>query len=209
VRPHFLWGSEFLDESVDLFGFILALFGVWIRMVARDWKLEHGSKGLVTIGPYAVVRNPMYVGSLIIGLGLCAIIGDLPFLVLFLTCFAFVHVCSVRSEELFLSQKWPADFSAYRSSVPAWVPSVAAIVGAYRQGAFRFLNLKRSFAKESDSLVATVVGACLLEAHEDYLVEGWSAARVEVLVFVGLAVAFVIFRMVCLNKELRRWLSTG
>ena len=64
--PGGLW-----EGAAEILGVALILFGQLIRICARGYKSEHSRDGhtLLQSGPYAVVRNPMYLGILLIGLG--------------------------------------------------------------------------------------------------------------------------------------------
>jgi protein-S-isoprenylcysteine O-methyltransferase Ste14 len=59
------------EEILEAAGFALILLGQIIRVSARGYKAEHSqdSWALIQGGPYQVVRNPMYLGIFLIGLG--------------------------------------------------------------------------------------------------------------------------------------------
>lgn len=69
VFPH--WKKEPWDEFLDVVGIGLVLFGFLFRITARGYKQEKSYNGklLVKDGPYAMVRNPMYFGTFMIGTG--------------------------------------------------------------------------------------------------------------------------------------------
>lgn len=93
-------------------------------LVARSWgaagnvDLVHPGR-LVTAGPYADRRNPMYVGwaLLHLGVGVAAgsawIVASLPFAV------GFLHHQVLR-EERALAQQFPVEFERYRTAVPRY-----------------------------------------------------------------------------------------
>lgn len=209
VRTDFAAGSELLDEVMDSLGLLIALTGVLIRIYARDWKPSHLPDGLVTTGPYAVVRNPMYVGSFLIGLGLCVIIGNLPFLALYTVLYVIVHAIVVRGEARTLSARWPEEYAAYTASVPACIPNLRTLGRELAKGTIRLSSWKRATARELDPLCGAFVGSFALEAREDYLVEGWKMAHHEVVLFVGLAVLFIAVWAVCSSGPVRRYLTAG
>lgn len=68
--PH--WKKEILDEFLDAIGISLVLFGFLFRIAARGYKADGSPEGkkLITNGLYGLMRNPMYVGTLLIGLGI-------------------------------------------------------------------------------------------------------------------------------------------
>ncbi len=79
-------------------------------------------RSLVTTGPYARVRNPIFLawGTVLFGLGIGL---QLPGLVLLLVPAAVaIHVYIVYHEEPILARRFGAEFEAYRRRVPRWIP---------------------------------------------------------------------------------------
>ena len=70
-------------------GIALAFLG----MLFRGWAAGHVRKNdqLAVSGPYAFTRHPLYLGSLVIGLGFSLAGRSLPILVLLLACFFLLY----------------------------------------------------------------------------------------------------------------------
>src|SRR3989338_3228395 len=68
--------SPFIDNLLDFFGVILLLTGTFVRMASRGYKKKHSGSGaeLVINGPYSLVRNPMYLGTFLMGTGFILIL---------------------------------------------------------------------------------------------------------------------------------------
>ena len=68
-------GSYLYDSIMEIIGIVLILLGQFLRVSARGYKSEHSnnSRSLIQGGPYALVRNPMYLGIL-----LCIGVSKLP-----------------------------------------------------------------------------------------------------------------------------------
>lgn len=79
---------------------------------------------LVTGGPYAHVRNPIYLGSFLLSLGMIGLIQDPVLLVPLAIVFAVLIGNIVLAEEAFLSRKFGDEYLQYRASVPRIVPSL-------------------------------------------------------------------------------------
>lgn len=75
---------------------------------------------LVTRGPYAYVRHPMYLGLLLVALGGLLIYQTWTF-VFFLANFPVFYVRAQR-EERALSAAFGPEWETYRRRVPAWFP---------------------------------------------------------------------------------------
>ncbi|HNV69166.1 MAG TPA: isoprenylcysteine carboxylmethyltransferase family protein, partial [Candidatus Ozemobacteraceae bacterium] len=77
---------------------------------------------LVTGGPYARVRHPLYLANALKILGLLIIAGHLPLALTAIAFYAVEFFNMIPYEEHFLAQRFPKEFEAYRSSVPAFLP---------------------------------------------------------------------------------------
>jgi protein-S-isoprenylcysteine O-methyltransferase Ste14 len=83
---------------------------------------------LVVTGFYRYVRNPIYVGFLIILIGQSLLFGSRGLLD-YLAVSWCVGVLAVRFyEEPILTRKFGAEYHAYRRAVPAWLPRLHAWV---------------------------------------------------------------------------------
>jgi protein-S-isoprenylcysteine O-methyltransferase Ste14 len=84
---------------------------------------EVGASKLVTSGPFAFVRNPLYVGNILIYLGIGIMSLALwPWLQLIaLVWFVFQYTLIVREEEGFLHKKFGQEFVDYCAKVPRFL----------------------------------------------------------------------------------------
>src|SRR5436190_21382 len=67
-------------------------------------------------------RNPIYLGSMVLGLGMVGLIGDARLFPLYLAAFAFLYTILIPAEERFLLTTYGAQYEAYRSAVPRFIP---------------------------------------------------------------------------------------
>jgi hypothetical protein len=79
-------------------------------------------KTLTTTGPYALVRNPSYLGNTIIVSGVCMMTGMFWFVPIQLLYCAVVYGLVVRYEEAYLAATFGAPYLEYRSAVSRWLP---------------------------------------------------------------------------------------
>lgn len=86
--------------------------------------LDH-PKHLVVTGLYRYVRNPMYVGVLLVMLGEALFFGSLPFLEYTAIWLAFVHLSVLVYEEPNLRRKFGESYEHYCASVRRWIPGRA------------------------------------------------------------------------------------
>ena len=90
----------------------------------RTWASGYIRKNelLVTYGPYAVVRNPLYLGSFFIGLGATILTSRLLAVLLYLLLFLPVYLRVIVKEEAFLRERFGEEAEQYFSRVPRLIP---------------------------------------------------------------------------------------
>ncbi len=90
----------------------------------RTWAAGHLVKDetLTVGGPYAYVRNPLYLGSLLNTIGFLVILGDWLLAGAFLAVALAIYLPTVRQEEDYLRRMHGEAFDAYVRAVPGIVP---------------------------------------------------------------------------------------
>ncbi|MDA0205298.1 MAG: isoprenylcysteine carboxylmethyltransferase family protein [Acidobacteria bacterium] len=131
----FLWLSTPTLESVALGGAI-GLIGVLIRA----WAAGHLAKNqqLATSGPYAYVRNPLYVGTLIAGIGFGVAGAHWAIAALLVAFFILYYLPVVEEEERHLAKILPG-YDEYREKTPKLLPRLTpAYLGgpSFRRGLY-------------------------------------------------------------------------
>lgn len=76
---------------------------------------------LITRGPYRFSRNPMYLGMVIMILGLGVYFGTLPFFIAALAHFLVMNFVFIPYEEEKLSRIFGAEYETYRQKVRRWL----------------------------------------------------------------------------------------
>jgi protein-S-isoprenylcysteine O-methyltransferase Ste14 len=201
--PIIPWDDFALDDYVDFIGILLAGLGQTIRVAVIGLvyikrgglnKMIHADT-LVTEGIFAHVRNPLYVGNLLILFGLF-IIHNNPWVYglgsfFFLTAYSAI----VTAEEAFLGRKFGAEYTAYCQTTGRWLPRVHGLRDTLHSMQF---NWRRVVLKDYASTYTWMVTATLLMAYEAIVHAGWSAvtARLEHLgeAFFVLTVIFLTVR---------------
>jgi protein-S-isoprenylcysteine O-methyltransferase Ste14 len=134
VKPRNVFGKWQL--AGDAACILLVLAGLSLRAWAGGNAGQHTRRAtieaprLVTGGPFAYVRNPIYLASIILGLGMVGLLGDPWMLALYVGVFVFLYTAIVPAEEQFLTGQFPEEYARYRSNVPRLLPRLTRWSGA-------------------------------------------------------------------------------
>ena len=106
-------------ESVAA-GMALAVLGEGLRV----WASGHIEKTqrLASGGPYAHTRNPLYVGSALLALGVAAASASFWVLAAVSAYFALLYPTVIREEAAFLAARFPEEYAAWARDVPVFLP---------------------------------------------------------------------------------------
>ena len=99
-----------------------------VGLLIRAWAAGHIRKNavLAVSGPYAYTRNPLYLGSFLLGLGFTVGGGNWWLAALFAIWFLGIYLPVVRKEAVDLRQIFGADYEKYAAAVPLFVPRLTA-----------------------------------------------------------------------------------
>lgn len=118
-----------LGEFLFALGWLVAAGGVAIDIAAmramrraKTTILPHrAASHLVTDGPFAFSRNPIYLGNTMVMIGLGLILGNGWFLALAIVAALLVHKLAVQPEERHLEQRFGKRFRDYSRKVRRWI----------------------------------------------------------------------------------------
>ena len=102
-------------------GAILIVPGLLIRALASGHVRKN--EALATSGPYAYTRNPLYLGSLLMGVGFALAARSWWVGVALVVMFFAIYLPVIRDEEAFLRRTFP-EFEEYAQQVPRMFPRI-------------------------------------------------------------------------------------
>lgn len=130
LAPLFFLTQPVWDEPIHEIVEMIGLFLVLVCIAGRMWSILYvGSKKnleLITLGPYSITRNPLYLFSTIgaFGVGLiygslavALALGFLTFLILFMTA---------KKESEYLATVFDARYEIYARETPMFWPRLSA-----------------------------------------------------------------------------------
>jgi protein-S-isoprenylcysteine O-methyltransferase Ste14 len=120
---------------------------------------------LIDSGPFAHVRNPLYLGNILLWLGFALsahLLWLAPIVVMLL---AFEYHAIVRWEETLLADRLGDSYRRYMERVPRWIPKPAAGSSLRVEAAARVVfSWRDTFYSERGTLIAIAAGYVLLAA---------------------------------------------
>ena len=114
---------------------------------------------LVSTGIFSHCRNPLYVGNILMLLGVGILANSLIYVAIIMPLFLFIYQAIVLAEENFLRGKFGADFDVYCAKVNRWIPSLKGLGATFSSMEF---NWKRWVLKEYTTQFIWLAGIVLL-----------------------------------------------
>ena len=135
-----------------------------LGLVLRGWATGHLEKNirLAESGPYAYVRNPLYLGTAMVAAGLAIASRRWLLAALFAAVFVLIYLPAIGLEEQHLAKLFPA-FEGYSQRVRALLPTFRAARGV---GAFSWELYRRN--REYQAFLGFAIGALFLAAKTVY-----------------------------------------
>jgi len=147
-----------------IIGGILILIGELLRLWAVSYAGsktrttdEVGGDQLVTQGPFGIVRNPLYIGNIVIYTGVGIMSNALmPYLTIFaFLYFVFQYYCIILNEEEYLSNTFKDKFTLYKSKVNRFIPSFKKLPEEVNSNLS--LSLYNGFQSEKRTLTSILI----------------------------------------------------
>ncbi|WP_428308790.1 methyltransferase family protein [Lacipirellula sp.] len=147
-----------LQDPQTLAGLSLVLAGAAIRSWAAGTLRKHAE--LTTVGPYSLMRNPLYAGSMMMMVGFCVLVGQFSMAWVVAPIFTLLFGVAVMHEEAKLRAQYGAAWDSYAKSTPRVIPR-RLIVHA---GAWSLKQWKKN--REYQATLAACLGLVLIQAWQ-------------------------------------------
>lgn len=195
-------------------GFIVAASGQSIRVatIGLVYIIRGGknrqiyAEGLVTEGLFSHCRNPLYVGNVLIIIGLGIMSNSLFFMALMIPLFLFFYQAIVLAEENFLRNKFGPGYDDYTAKVNRWIPDFRGISSTFSSMSF---NWTRVFIREYTTTYIWLTGAVLLVFKNYYFEYGKDAAMSLLSYFIiAMVMLLAAYLFVRFMKKSKRWTAS-
>ncbi|MBR0251986.1 MAG: isoprenylcysteine carboxylmethyltransferase family protein [Synergistaceae bacterium] len=120
---------------------------------------------LATTGAYSLMRNPLYFGNFLIGLGWSIIAGVIPVIIFVVSFYILYCVVIIPHEEKFLLSKFGLEYSNYCKNVKRFWPtslsnlSVSSLAG---RGITKIFDMNIIMKSEIHTIISTIIGTIII-----------------------------------------------
>lgn len=154
------------DDKSIMAGIWFIAAGLFLRVWANGYviKLEK----LTTSGPYAFVRHPLYLGTMLLTIGFVIMLKIYYIGIVFFLIMVTVYCRTIKKEEDMLEQRFKDLYVNYKEKVPAIVPTIFS----YRKGEkwpFSFKRLIKS--QEYKLFIWMLIMVIAFHLKDEFLVE--------------------------------------
>ena len=122
-----VWGPREVGAGAYYTTGVAGFLCVAVACLGRLWSsvfiAGHKDVSLVTIGPYARLRHPLYASSVLGALGLGLTSRSVLLCAIVIVLISALVIYAASCEEQFLAEQFPAEYAAYAAAVPRkWWP---------------------------------------------------------------------------------------
>lgn len=207
---HFAYpeGSHLLDRLWEFFCFAISLLGLAIRIYTVGY-VPAGTSGrttskpqaqeLNTTGMYSIVRHPLYLGNLVIFVGIALFARSTLLAVVCVLAFFLYYERIIFAEETFLSEKFGEVFTQWAEKTPMIVPRFKL----WRKPAHPF-SWQTVLTREYSGFFAITASLFAIEVTSERFYEGkWQLDLMWAAIFLAGLLVFLILRTLKKTRIIR------
>lgn len=158
--------------------------------------------GLVTEGIFKHCRNPLYVGNILMLLGVGILANSLIYVAIMMPLFLFIYQAIVLAEENFLRSKFGPGYDEYCKHVNRWIPSLKGIGKTFSEMEF---NWKRWILREHTTQFIWLCGIVLLLLLNYPQLTGYNETNRNIAIGVSLGILVLIYILIRYLKKTGRF----
>jgi protein-S-isoprenylcysteine O-methyltransferase Ste14 len=180
-----------------IIGFTVTAIGQLVRVITiglvyiirggKDRRVY--AEDLVTTGIFAHCRNPLYVGNILILVGLGIASNSLLFMAVFTPIFLFFWQAIVLAEENYLRNKFGDQYNEYCKRVNRWLINFKGIGRTLQSMQFKW---RRVIIREYNSTYIWMTGAVLIVMKHFYLHDDQFDFHKNLPVFISILIGLLL-----------------
>jgi protein-S-isoprenylcysteine O-methyltransferase Ste14 len=192
-----------------ILGLLITVSGQMIRgaTIGLAYIIRGGKEGkvyaeeLVTEGIFNHCRNPLYVGNILMLLGVGVLSNSLVYVLVVMPIFMIIYHAIVLAEENFLQNKFGEKFTAYCKRVNRWIPSLSNLSNTFKSMEFKG---KRWLLKEYNTQYVWLTGITLVLLLKYPEVTNYDDRLRKLLLAIILPILLLLYLLVRYLKKSKR-----
>jgi len=158
-EKYYLW-PIIIGLTITITGQVIRAVTIALAYIIRGGRNRQiYAEDLVTKGIFAHCRNPLYLGNILMLVGVGVLSNSLLYVAVVIPVFLFIYQAIVLAEENFLRNKFGTQFDNYCSTVNRWLPSLSGIGNTFSS---MYFNWRRYVIKEYNTFFVWLCGITLL-----------------------------------------------
>lgn len=199
---YYLW-PIIIGLFVTITGQLIRGLTIGLAYIVRGGKEgKPYAEGLVTEGIFNHCRNPLYVGNILMLLGVGILDNSLIYVVIVVPLFLFIYQAIVLAEENFLRGKFGAGYNEYCKKINRWIPDLRGIGKTFGSMQFKW---KRWILKEHTTQFIWLIGIVLILLFRYPELTGNNNSLRNVLLAVILSFLLIVYVTIRILKKTGRF----
>lgn len=199
------FGPQYYYWPVTI-GLIITITGQIIRgaTIGLAYIIRGGKDGqvyaeeLVTQGIFNHCRNPLYLGNILMLLGVGVLSNSIFYLAVLIPLFLLIYHTIVLAEENFLRLKFRGSFEMYCKKVNRWIPNLNGLINTFHSMEFKW---KRWILQEYNTQYIWLTGIVLILLVKYPQLTDYSASRRNLLLVTLLPLLLGLYLLVRYLKK--------
>ncbi|MGZ8518232.1 MAG: methyltransferase family protein [Chitinophagaceae bacterium] len=204
-----VWGESYFVYPIVM-GLLVTISGQVLRgaTIGLAYIVRGGKDGkvyadqLVTEGMFRHCRNPLYVGNILMLLGVGILANSLYYVLFVIPAFLFIYHCIVLAEEAFLERKFGIEYEAYVQRVNRWIPSFSKMRKTFE--GIRF-NAMRWILKEYNTQFVWLSGITAILLLKYPQLTGYRDSLRKLLLATVIIALGLLYLFVRYMKKSKKW----
>ncbi|MFH1441490.1 MAG: isoprenylcysteine carboxylmethyltransferase family protein [Candidatus Omnitrophota bacterium] len=172
------------DDKSIMAGIWFILAGLFIRLWANGYAIK--MEKLTTSGPYAFVRHPLYLGTMLLVIGFTIMLKIYYIGALFIFLGIWVYSRTVKKEETMLADRFKDVYLDYKKSVPAIIPAIFPYKKGEKWG-FSFKRLIKN--QEYKLLIWMIILSIVFHLKDELIIEH---EKLDLKIWIFIIAAFLL-----------------
>lgn len=204
-----IFGPKFYVWAIVIGG-LTTVIGQLIRgaTIGLAYIIRGGDKGkvyaenLVTEGIFNHCRNPLYVGNILMLLGVGILANSALYIAIVMPLFLFIYQAIVLAEESYLRNKFGDQFDSYCDRVHRWLPSFPRLGNTIRSMKFHW---KRWLIKEYNTQFVWLSGITLIVLFKYPQLTSYDTKRKNLLLWIIFPLLALYYISIRYLKKSGKW----